>query len=37
MKYLKWAFGTNIGHKENEKFKIGEVIACDTWDPSNND
>ena len=33
MKYLKWAFQNNIGHKDNEKFEIGKVI----WDPNNPD
>lgn len=37
MKYLKWAFGTNVGHRENQKFEIGKVITCDTWNPENSD
>ena len=37
MKYLKWVFGTNIGHKENEHFKIGKPITSDIWDPTNSD
>lgn len=37
MKYLKWAFKDNIGHKANQKFEIGKVITCDTWDPNNSD
>lgn len=37
MKYLKWAFGTNVGHRKNEKFEIGKVITRDMWDPDNSD
>ena len=37
MKYLKWVFKDNIGHRENQKFEIGKVIICDTWDPTNPD
>jgi len=37
MKYLKWAFGTSIGHKEDEHFEIGKEIICNTWDPENPD
>ena len=37
MKYLKWAFKNNIGHRENQKFEIGKVMVCDTWDPKNED
>lgn len=37
MKYLKWAFGTNIANKENEEFKINEEITADRWDPANKD
>lgn len=37
MKYLKWAFKDNVGHRENQKFEIGKAITCDTWDPSNPD
>jgi adenylate kinase family enzyme len=37
MKYLKWAFGTSIGHKENEHFEIGKEIEADMWDPDNDD
>jgi len=37
MKYLKWVFGTSIGHKENQNFEIGKVNTCDTWDPYNDD
>ena len=37
MKYLKWAFKDNIGHRDNQKFEIGKVITCDTWDPDNTD
>ena len=31
MKYLKWVF------KDSQKFDVGKVITCDTWDPTNND
>lgn len=34
MKYLKWVFKDNIGHKENQKFEIGKAITCDMWNPS---
>ena len=37
MKYLKWAFKDNVGHRDNQKFEIGKVITCDTWDPNNTD
>ena len=37
MKYLKWAFKDNVGHRENQKFEVGKVITCDTWNPNNND
>ena len=37
MKYLKWAFKDNVGHRENQKFEIGKAITCDTWDPKNSD
>lgn len=37
MKYLKWVFKDNIGHRENQKFEIGKVVTCDTWDPTNSD
>ena len=37
MRYLKWAFKDNVGHRENQKFEIGKVIICDTWDPNNSD
>lgn len=37
MKYLKWAFKDNIGHKDNQKFEIGKIITCDIWDPNNDD
>ena len=37
MKYLKWVFKDNIGHRDNQKFEIGKVITCDTWDPNNSD
>ena len=37
MKYLKWAFGTNVAHRENQKFEIGKVITSDVWDPYNDD
>ena len=37
MRYLKWVFGTNIGHVENKQYKIGEVITSNTWDPYNED
>lgn len=37
MKYLKWVFKDNIGHRDNQKFEIGKVITCDTWDPDNTD
>ena len=37
MKYLKWVFKDNIGHRENQKFEIGQVVTCDTWDPTNPD
>ncbi len=37
MKYLKWVFNDNIGHRDNQKFEIGKAITCDTWDPNNND
>lgn len=37
MKYLKWVFGTSISRKENQSFKIGEVMTADTWDPHNSD
>ncbi len=33
MKYLKWAFKNNIGHRENQFFEIGKEIICDTWNP----
>ena len=34
MKYLKWVFKDNIGHKENQKFEIGKAITCDMWNPT---
>ncbi len=37
MKYLKWAFKNNIGHKENEKFEVGKVITSNRWEPNNTD
>ena len=37
MKYLKWAFKDNVGHRDNQKFEIGKVITCDTWNPNNTD
>ena len=37
MKYLKWVFGTKIAKKENQNFKLNEVIEADTWDPYNDD
>ena len=37
MKYFKWAFKDNIGHRDNQKFEIGKVITCDTWEPNNSD
>ena len=37
MKYLKWVFKDNIGHRDNQKFEIGKEITCDTWDPNNSD
>ena len=37
MKYLKWVFKDNIGHRDNQKFEIGKIITCDTWDPKNPD
>lgn len=37
MKYLKWAFKDNIGHRAKQKFEIDKVITCDTWDPDNTD
>ena len=37
MKYLKWAFNNNVGHRDNQKFDIGKEIICDTWDPTNED
>ena len=37
MKYLKWVFKDNVGHKDNKKFDIEKVITCDTWDPNNAD
>ena len=29
MKYLKWAFKDNIGHRDDQKIEIGKVITCD--------
>lgn len=37
MKYLKWAYGNNVGNKEKETFKVGEVIVSDVWDPTTTD
>ena len=37
MKYLKWAFKNNVGHKDNQKFEVGKIITCDIWDPQNSD
>ncbi len=37
MKYLKWVFGTSIGHKEDEHFEIGKETIADIWDPHNDD
>ena len=37
MKYLKWVFKDNIGHRDNKKFAIGKVMTCDTWNPDNID
>ena len=37
MKYLKWVFKDNVGHRDNQKFEIGKVMTCDTWDPNNSD
>ena len=34
MKYLKWVFKDNIGHKENQKFEIGKAITCEKWNPT---
>lgn len=31
MKYFKWVF------KDKQKFEVGKVITCDTWDPNNDD
>lgn len=37
MKYLKWAFKDNIGHRDDQKFELGKIITCDTWNPSSSD
>ncbi len=37
MKYLKWVFGTKMGHTNDKSFEIGKVITADTWDPQNSD
>ena len=37
MKYLKWVFKDDVGHKDNQKFEIGKIATCDTWDPNNED
>ena len=37
MKYLKWVFKDNVGHRDNQKFEIGKEIICDTWEPDNID
>ncbi len=37
MKYLKWAYGNNVGNKENETFKEGEVMVSDVWNPTTTD
>ena len=34
MKYLKWAFKNNIGHRDDQKIELGKVITCDTWNPN---
>lgn len=37
MKYLKWAFKDNIGHRDDQKIELGKVIICDTWNPNSSD
>ena len=37
MKYLKWAFKDNIGHRDNQKFELNKVMICDIWNPNNID
>ncbi|MBR2827834.1 MAG: hypothetical protein IKE70_01200, partial [Bacilli bacterium] len=37
MKYLKWAFKDNVGHRDGQKFELGKEIICDTWDPNQQD
>jgi len=37
MKYLKWVYKDNVGHRIDQKFEIGKEIVCDTWDPNNSD
>ncbi|MBQ3298459.1 MAG: hypothetical protein IJG97_06690 [Bacilli bacterium] len=37
MKYLKWAFKNNIGHRDDQKIELGKVIICDTWNPNSSD
>ncbi len=37
MKYYKWVFKDNIAHRENQKFEVGKVITCDTWNPDDDD
>ena len=37
MKYLKWVFQNAVGHRDNQKFELGKVAICDTWDPTNSD
>ena len=37
MKYLKWVYKDSIGHKDNQKFEIGKVTTCDTWNPTDSD
>ena len=34
MKYLKWIFKDNTGHR---KLEVGRVITSDKWDPDNDD
>ena len=37
MKYLKWTFKDEVGSREDQKFEVGKVATCDTWDPTNTD
>lgn len=37
MKYFKCVFKNSVGNKDNQKFEVGKVITCDTWDPNNSD